>query len=115
MAPEMVLGGAVDGRSDLYALGCVAYYLLTGRLVFEAENGLQAIVKHINDAPIPPSERTGVPLPRDLEEVVLACLAKRPADRPGSAAQLSRRFRNLALEPWTQDDAVRWWSGIQTA
>lgn len=115
MAPEMVLGGAVDGRSDLYALGCVAYYLLTGRLVFEAENGLQAIVKHINDAPIPPSERTGVPLPRDLEEVVLACLAKRPADRPGSAAQLSRRLRSLALEPWTQDDAVRWWSGIQTA
>jgi serine/threonine-protein kinase len=115
MAPEMVLGGPVDGRADLYALGCVASYLLTGQLVFESEHGLQAIVKHINDAPVPPSERAGIPLPGDLEQLVLACLAKRPEDRPASAAQLGQRLRNLEIEPWTQDDALRWWSSIEAA
>ena len=58
MAPEMAMGEAVDGRADIYALGCVAYYLLTGQLVFEADTSLQMIVKHLQSDPVPPSRRT---------------------------------------------------------
>jgi serine/threonine-protein kinase len=88
MAPEMVEGEGVDGRADLYSLGCVAYYLLTGHLVFEAETVLQTIIMHLQREPVPPSRRTENPVPPGLERLVLACLAKRPADRPQSAAEL---------------------------
>src|SRR5688572_17235425 len=64
MAPEMSLGEPVDARTDLYALGCVAYYLLTGRLVFEAENVFQVVVKHLQEAPTPPSHCAPQPIPR---------------------------------------------------
>ncbi len=109
MAPEMALGEAVDGRADLYALGCVAYYLLTGRLVFEADNGLQVIAKHLRDTPVPPSARCELDVPPELERLVLACLAKRPEDRPASAAQLSRALAGIRTEPWGEEEAVVWW------
>jgi hypothetical protein len=88
MAPEMIHGGTVDGRADLYSVGCVAYYLLTGHYVFEGENALQTVVLHLQRAPVPPSERTDNPISPALEAVVLACLAKQPEDRPQSAAEL---------------------------
>ena len=109
MAPEMVQGGPVDGRADLYALGCVAYYLLTGRLVFEGETAIQVILKHLDEWPVPPSRRTHLPIPPALERVVLACLAKRPEDRPASAGELARMLAAAEAEPWEQQDAVRWW------
>lgn len=109
MAPEMALGEAVDGRTDLYALGCVAYYLLTGQVVFEGDTNLQVIVKHLRNDPVPPSQRASVEIPPGLEQLVLACLAKNPKDRPPSAAQLSRALSSVGVEPWTQDDARRWW------
>ncbi|HMF88056.1 MAG TPA: serine/threonine-protein kinase, partial [Gemmatimonadaceae bacterium] len=74
MAPEMALGEAVDGRADIYALGCVAYYLLTGQLVFEADTSMKMLMHHLNTAPVPPSQRTELPIPRELDELVLACL-----------------------------------------
>jgi len=89
MAPEMVHGETVDGRADLYSLGCVAYYLLTGQTVIEAETVLQTIVLHLQQVPVPPSQRTENPVPPALERLVLACLAKNPADRPQSAAELA--------------------------
>ncbi len=89
MAPEMVHGETVDGRADLYSLGCVAYYLLTGHLVFQGETAIQTVVLHLQQAPVPPSERTGNPIPPALERLVLACLAKSPSDRPQSAAELA--------------------------
>jgi len=110
MAPEMAHGDRFDGRADLYSLGCVAYYLLTGQLVFEAETPIQVILKHLEQAPVPPSERTDNPVPPALEHVVLACLAKRPADRPRSAAELARALGAIDTEPWGEDDAARWWS-----
>src|SRR4051794_17350526 len=85
MAPEMALGEAVDGRADIYALGCVAYYLLTGKLVFEATSAYQLIAKHMQQPPVPPSQRSELEINAELEQVVLACLAKRPEDRPQSA------------------------------
>lgn len=115
MAPEMALGEAVDGRTDLYALGCVAYYLLTGQVVFEGDTNLQVIVKHLRNDPVPPSQRASVEIPPALEQLVLACLAKNPKDRPPSAAQLSRALGSIGVEPWTQDDARRWWESRASA
>ena len=92
MAPEMAQGGAVDGRADIYSLGCVAYYLLTGHLVFEGETPLQTILQHVQQSPAPPSQRGAQAIPAELEALVLACLAKRPEDRPPSAEALVRRL-----------------------
>ena len=89
MAPEMVMGETVDGQADIYALGCVAYWLLTGKRVFEADTPLQIVAKHIRNEPVPPSQRvTGLAIPPALENLVLQCLAKRPEDRPTATALL---------------------------
>jgi hypothetical protein len=109
MAPEMALGEAFDGRADLYALGCVAYYLLTAQLVFEAGNGLQMIARHMRDTPVPPSRRVELPVPAALEQLVLACLAKEPAGRPRSAAELSLALAAIGVEPWGEEQAREWW------
>jgi serine/threonine-protein kinase len=83
MAPEMAMGETVDGRADIYALGCVAYWLLTGTQVFQAEGALQMVAKHLREDPMPPSERApSREIPAELERIVLRCLAKRPDQRP---------------------------------
>jgi serine/threonine-protein kinase len=115
MAPEMALGEAVDGRADIYALGCVAYYLLTGQLVFEATSGLQLITKHIQEAPVPPSRRTELDVSPQLEQAVLACLAKRPEGRPQTAADLDRMLAEIEIDPWSQEQATDWWRTHQPA
>ncbi len=114
MAPEMALGETVDGRADLYALGCVAYYLLTGKLVFDAENTFQMVAKHLHNEAILPSVRGGIEIPLELERLVLMCLAKNPEARPRSAAELSRALANVDVEPWTDELAKEWWSSIAT-
>jgi len=116
LAPEMALGERVDGRADLYALGCVAYYLLTGRLVFEAETPIQLIARHLHDAPVPPSRRSELPVPAALDALVLACLAKKPDDRPSSAAALARSLTTIDAGPaWDEEQAMRWWQVNQPA
>jgi tRNA A-37 threonylcarbamoyl transferase component Bud32 len=110
MAPEMALGESFDGRADIYALGCVAYYLLTGQLVFDAANGLGMIARHMRDVPVPPSERVELPVPAALEQLVLACLAKAPEQRPRSAAMLSRSLSAIEEEPWGEEQAMQWWN-----
>lgn len=109
MAPEMALGESVDGRADIYAVGCVAYYLLTGKLVFEAEKAFQVIAKHLQSAPIPPSQRTDRPIPPELERLALKCLAKDPAQRPQSAAHLAEALSWIPAGAWTEADAKKWW------
>jgi serine/threonine protein kinase len=110
MAPEMAMGEPFDGRADIYAVGCVAYYLLTARLVFEADNALQMIAKHLQAEPVPPSQRTELPIPAALDQLVLACLAKKPKDRPQTAAALGRSLSAIVEEPWGEEQAMRWWS-----
>ena len=112
MAPELALGERVDARADIYAVGCVGYYLLTARPVFEAENAIQSIAKHLREQPVPPSVRAGIPLPPGLDDLILACLAKMPADRPQAAADLSSRLDAIPVEPWGRDDARRWWTTV---
>ncbi|MEP6687343.1 MAG: serine/threonine-protein kinase [Gemmatimonadales bacterium] len=89
MAPEMVGSEAIDGRADLYSLGCVAYFLLTGQLVFQGDTAIQTMFMHIQQPPVPPSQRTENPIPPALEALILACLAKDPAERPQTAAALA--------------------------
>jgi eukaryotic-like serine/threonine-protein kinase len=112
MAPELALDEAVDGRADLYALGCVMYFLLTGRVVFESDNVMRLMVRHIEEKPVPPSQRADQPIPRSLDDTVLACLAKDPAARPPSAAAVAEALAaaEADVEPWTQEQAAAWWN-----
>jgi serine/threonine-protein kinase len=110
MAPEAILNNTVDPRADVYALGCVAYYLLTGQFVFEADTPMQMFAQHLQMQPIAPSERAELPIPADLEAVVMSCLDKDPAQRPQSALELLRRLEACrAPRAWTNDAARAWW------
>ena len=109
MAPETLSGEAVDGRADLYAVGCVGYYLLTGRLPFDAANAMQMIAKHLRETPLPPSQRTDLTIPPELDRLVLGCLAKHPDERPATAALLSKALAAIVTEPWGDDEARQWW------
>jgi serine/threonine-protein kinase len=115
MAPEQALGNRdIDGRADIYSLGCVAYWLLTGQLVFTADTPTGLLMKHIQSPPTPPSSRTELHVPPPMDRVVLACLAKEPADRPQSARELSRLLAELNVEQaWTEARCREWWERHQ--
>jgi serine/threonine-protein kinase len=111
MAPEIILNeGEVDQRADVYAVGCVAYYLLTGQLVFDADTPMKMFLAHMQTAPIPPSQRSELRIPREVDDLVLACLEKNPATRPQSALELLRMVRQCrSSEGWDHDTAQGWW------
>ncbi|MEZ0333325.1 MAG: serine/threonine-protein kinase [Gemmatimonadales bacterium] len=116
MAPEQAMGDHLDGRADIYATGCVAYWLLTGQLVFTAETPMGLLLHHAQTPPTPPSARTDLPIPRALDDLVLSCLAKDPANRPQSARELSLRLAEVeGAIPWTQEQAREWWAAHQSA
>ena len=102
MAPESILGpDTVDARTDIYAVGAVAYYLLAGIDVFDGKSIVEVCGQHLHQEPAPLSAR-GVAIPAELEAVVLACLNKDPDRRPQSAAELRRRVEACAVEPWDE-------------
>jgi len=110
IAPEVALGDrAVDRRADLYALGCVAYFMLTGTLVFPDENPVSMALKHVQARPDPPSQRTELRIPADLERIVLHCLEKDPAARPATARDLDGMLGRCDVPAWTEDHAAEWW------
>jgi eukaryotic-like serine/threonine-protein kinase len=110
MAPEVALGNPdVDGRADLYAVGCLGYVLLTGTLVFPDTNPMSMALKHVQAPPDPPSQRTELPIPPDLERLILQCLEKKPENRPSSARELRERLLMSGAEAWTERDAASWW------
>jgi eukaryotic-like serine/threonine-protein kinase len=111
ISPEMARGDSmVDSRADLYALGCVAYWLLTGKLVFEGETPMDILIEHVKTRPRPPSERASQPIPPALEEIILACLQKDPENRPQSASEIDRMLASVPLSnAWTDEHAERWW------
>jgi len=112
MSPEAIVQGeSVDGRTDLYAVGAMGYYLLTGEHAIEGSTVMQLCWNQVHSKPIPPSDHLGHPLPGDLEQILLDCLAKEPGDRPDSAASLRDRLRACADVPrWTNQDAQEWWA-----
>jgi tRNA A-37 threonylcarbamoyl transferase component Bud32 len=112
MAPEIISQpGAASPQSDLYALGAVGYYLVTSRQVFEGESAVEICAAHLHDEPERPSDKAGRDVPRDLEDVLLRCLAKDPGDRPADAGELREALLNCeAADGWTAADARDWWS-----
>jgi serine/threonine-protein kinase len=115
IAPEQAMGGEVDSRADIYATGCVAYWLLTGKPVFTADSTMGLLMQHARAQPTPAAERSGRPIPKALDDLVMACLAKEPADRPPSARELSRRLAAVhGNYGWTQEHAQAWWATHRT-
>jgi eukaryotic-like serine/threonine-protein kinase len=110
-APEQALGDERgDHRIDLYALGCVAYFLLTGRGVFPAQSFEEVVLCHLHQTPDPPSTHVSAAIPPELERLVLDLLAKDPGQRPSSAAEVARRLADVPLDfSWTASLAQRWW------
>lgn len=115
MAPEMVRFQApVDARADLYAVGCVAYWLLTGQRVFEAQSRNDMLIMHAHQKPVVPSRRVALQIHPGLERVVMSCLEKNPAKRPQCARDLALELSFLNLEPtWTNESAEGWWKRMR--
>ena len=111
MAPEVALGEPwVDGRADLYSLGCVAYYLLTAEPVFAGANAVSLAYAHVHETPPPPSLRSEFDIPPALDALVLDCLAKNPDARPRSAAIVDERLAAAVPgDDWTSELAHAWW------
>lgn len=112
MAPETITDpDTVDARTDIYALGAVGYWLLTGTHVFRGKTVMEVLAHHLHSTPETPSERLGFTVERDLEKVLLACLSKRKEDRPESADALRERLRSCAAaRRWTDRRAAEWWT-----
>jgi serine/threonine-protein kinase len=110
VAPEMAAGEEVDARSDIYSLGCVGYWLLTGQPVFAGATSSEIVAKHVGEAPTPPTQRVDREIPAALERIVMACLEKDPEGRPQSADELAEVLRSTGLTAaWTQERARAWW------
>lgn len=110
IAPETILGVEPDHRVDIYSLGCVAYWLVTGKLVFEGPGAVRVMADHVHTPPLPPSARAELPIPAELDALILECLAKNPANRPPNAAALQARLQAIPLStPWSRERAEQWW------
>jgi len=111
MAPEVILGrDDVDRRADVYAIGCVAFYLLTGTRVFQDGTQMQALIDHVHTAPVAPSDRVPDGLPREVDDLVLSCLRKAPEDRPQDAGELLMAIRSIGVaRGWSNEHARAWW------
>jgi hypothetical protein len=111
LAPEAIKArGQVDGRSDLYAVGAMAWYMLMGRNLFEAETPIAVARKHLNEAPTSIRDAFGPGLPDDLAAVIMNCLEKDPDKRPHDAAELRDLFGECrCAHEWTQRRAAVWW------
>jgi hypothetical protein len=112
LPPESIRKQTLDGRSDLYALGAVAYFMLTGRRVFEGDNAIDVARQHLEEQPLPPS--THAPgLPSDLEAIVMSCLEKDPALRPSNALEMVDLLDDCAdAGKWTKKRAAEWWARV---
>jgi serine/threonine-protein kinase len=113
LAPESIREpDSADPRTDIYALGAVAYYLLAGVHVFDGKSIVEVCSQHLHQEPEPLSAR-GLAVPAELEAVVLACLHKDPARRPQTAAELRRRVEACPVDPWDSAKALAWWREYQ--
>jgi len=110
MPPEIVLGESrIDGRADLYSLACSAYWALTAHTLFEAATPAQMLLHHVQTRPVPPSTRSEVSIPKQLEAILMTCLEKDPAKRPSSALELDSQLARVPCDPWTNERARKWW------
>ena len=112
MSPEAIRSpSAVDGRSDLYSVGAVAYYLLTGQHVFTGSTVVEVCSHHLHSTPEPLKERVSGPLSAELEALILRCLEKDPAARPASALDFAAALDHLTdIDAWSPEAALTWWT-----
>jgi DNA-binding NtrC family response regulator len=111
LAPELMGQETFDGRVDIYSLGCVAYWLLTGRPPFEGVDAMAVLRQHSSATPLAPSELSERPIPKDLDALVVECLSKDPRDRPADSERLANRLDGLSVSGWwTQQKARAWWA-----
>jgi PAS domain S-box-containing protein len=115
LSPEAIsIPGAIDARADLYALGAVGYFLVTGQPLFEGRTIMEICAHHLHTAPVPPSVRLGRPVGRHLEAVLLSCLEKDPARRPPTAMAVHDALAaSNAASDWSTDDPQRWWAAYR--
>jgi hypothetical protein len=115
LAPEAITApDEVGPAADLYAVGAVAYYLLTGENVFDGATIVEVCGHHVHSEPEPPSSRLGEPVDEDLEDIILGCLAKKPEDRPESARALITALDALPdAHGWSDADAEKWWKDVE--
>lgn len=110
IAPELAFGDTtIDGRADLYSLGCAVYYVLTGQTVFQGTTPAQMILHHAQTKPTPPSQASELRIPKELDQLVLQCLEKQPRSRPASARAMEQALSAIPVEPWTEMNAQAWW------
>jgi len=115
VSPEQVTSdGNFDHRSDLYSLGCVMYWLVTGRAPFTKPQAVDVLVAHVKEKPVSPNdllqEMGKAPIPEGVNSLILQCLEKAPKDRPQSAQELSAKIEELLnVHPWKPSSARSWW------
>jgi serine/threonine-protein kinase len=112
MAPEVVTGtDKLDGRSDIYSLGAVAYWLLTGRPPFSSTSAIGVIADHVKTVPPRPSEVSELPIPPELDELVMRCLEKKPEDRFQTTCEFAAALSQIQFaDPWDRERAGDWWN-----
>jgi len=112
MPPEIALAKPdVDARADIYALGCVGYWLATGQYVFDSESAMAMVIDHVKTEPAAPSTRTELPIPREFDDAILRTLAKDPQVRFQSMREFAEALRKVPVaSPWTDARADEWWA-----
>ena len=112
MAPEAIVAPEfVDGRSDLYALGAVGYFMITATDVFDSATVVGLCSQHLHSEPERPSARLDGRLPAEFEQLVMSCLSKDPEERPANGRAVQQILEPIMLRhPWTQSDASLWWT-----
>ena len=110
LADPSRLGRERPPRRRSYALGCVAYWMLTGELVFPSDNITDMLVAHVQAEPETPSSRVDLAISADFDALILRCLKKAPEDRPQSALEIASTLATLQCDaPWTNEVAATWW------
>ncbi|HEY5945362.1 MAG TPA: serine/threonine-protein kinase, partial [Kofleriaceae bacterium] len=111
VAPEAVTDPSSVGPSaDLYALGCVGYFLLTGKKVFNGNTAVDICIQHVTKQPVRPSQAASTHVPRQLEDIIMTCLAKQPSGRPATAIALADQLRAIGpFDDWDEPRAMAWW------
>ena len=102
----------VDARGDIYAIGAVGYYLLTGTALFRGSTTMDICLQHLQAQPEPPSLRLGRPISAKLEALILKCLAKKAQDRPQCAVELAEELARCESDDWSRETAIAWWMNV---